>query len=95
MTYLGNCQKNHLLLPDLILLDLYLPERERGWWVLTQIRRHAALQSLPIVILSRWRNPFVGEESYWWGANSYICKLTTAPEWMACFEARHQHWRTR
>src|SRR5689334_3890988 len=59
--------------PDLILLDLNLPGID-GCQVLTEIKSHPYLRSLPVVILTTSRREEDVLQTYQAGANTYIQK---------------------
>ncbi len=61
--------------PHLILLDLNMP-RMGGREVLSQIRTHPELQTIPVVILSTSRDDRDVEISYRLGCNSFMTKPT-------------------
>lgn len=60
-------------IPDLILLDLNLPKMS-GQEVLAQLKRHDALCSIPIVILTSSDAERDIVKSYQLGANCYVTK---------------------
>jgi two-component system, response regulator len=64
---------NQPLVPDLILLDLKLPQMS-GFEVLRRLRAQEMTRLLPIIVLSSSREPRDIRDSYALGANSYICK---------------------
>jgi len=92
LAYLENCQATDSPLPSLILLDLYLPKPEQGWWLLQQIRHDAKYQSLPVVVISRSTNRGDVEQSYRWGANSYIPKPQNPEGWVRYFQTLRRYW---
>ncbi|MCE9575061.1 MAG: response regulator [Deltaproteobacteria bacterium] len=59
--------------PDLVVLDLNLPKRD-GREVLQEIRRHAALRTTPVVILTSSDAEKDIAQGYLLGANCYITK---------------------
>lgn len=75
--YLESCQANDTSsekpCPDLILLDLNMPEKN-GREALREIRTHGRLKSIPIVILSTSSDQEDIDFCHEQGANSYICK---------------------
>jgi CheY-like chemotaxis protein len=61
--------------PDLILLDLLMPELD-GLSVLSQIKESPALKSIPILIFTHSDSPSSLYVSYLSGSNSYLVKPT-------------------
>jgi CheY-like chemotaxis protein len=59
--------------PGLILLDLNMPKKD-GREVLRDIRAHAELRRIPVVVLTTSRADTDIERTYELGANSYIAK---------------------
>ena len=59
--------------PSLVLLDLKMPRKD-GREVLAEIRAHAALQSIPVIVLTSSDDPDDVVQAYRLGANSYIRK---------------------
>jgi CheY-like chemotaxis protein len=59
--------------PVVILLDLKLP-RLSGLEVLSRIKRHPTLRTIPIVVLTTSRDDTDIQQAYQLGANSYIVK---------------------
>jgi len=66
-------QKARSLLPDLILLDLMLPELD-GFAVCEILRRESATAAIPIIILSAMSTPLARLAGLQSGANDYITK---------------------
>jgi CheY-like chemotaxis protein len=60
-------------LPQLILLDLKMP-RKNGFDVLTWVREHPDLRTLPVIIFSSSEEPEDVENAYNLGANAYLVK---------------------
>ncbi|GAB3935684.1 response regulator [Larkinella terrae] len=91
--YLTDCQKIGLRLPYLILLDLYLPEREVGWQLLEQIRSlDDPIGQLPIILLSSSDDKDDITHSYERGITSYIIKPTNYPAWVESFQTLKEYW---
>ena len=61
------------LLPDVVLLDLNMPQMD-GLSVLKAIRSNPAISTLPVVILSTSRERSDVKQSYSLGANAYVVK---------------------
>lgn len=59
--------------PDLVLLDLNLPERS-GFGLLADIRRKAGFEHIPVLILSSSTQPKDRERAFSSGANEYLVK---------------------
>ncbi|WP_128543357.1 response regulator [Larkinella soli] len=79
--------------PQLILLDLYLPERETGLNMLGTIRRMTnPARQCPVVVLSHSDSPVDIREAYDLGANSYIAKPLNQDDWMAYFQTLREYW---
>lgn len=65
--------KPHDELPDLVVMDINMPGKN-GLECLEDIRNHARLKKLPVVILSTDTDEDVIKEAYRRGANFYISK---------------------
>jgi len=63
-------------LPELLLLDLKMP-RKGGFDVLTWLREHPELRSLPAVVFSSSEEPADIERAYALGAKFYLTKPTS------------------
>ncbi len=61
------------LLPSLVILDLMMPELD-GYAVLEKIRANAALDSLPVLILSAAVDPTAIRRALDLGADGYVTK---------------------
>lgn len=91
--YLTTCYNQADTPPKLILMDLYLPEREDGWELLGQIKTLGSpFDKLPIVVLSYSNNPDDIAESYRRGSNSYLVKPTRYQDWAEYFRAIKDYW---
>ena len=80
--------------PKLILMDLEMPGTN-GFSVLAQIRSfepEVALTLAPVVIFSDSQSAGDIRESYRCGANSYIMKPLSFPDFQAVVEAVGQYW---
>jgi two-component system response regulator len=80
--------------PKLILLDLALPGTD-GFSLLGQIRSiepHGALTLAPVVIFTDSVSASDVRESYRCGANSYIIKPLSFPDFQSVVEAIGQYW---
>ena len=80
-------------MPKLILLDLYLPERNNGWQVLADIRALAApCNQVPVVMLSSSNVQADITEAYRRGSSSYLVKPTAYSEWLDYFKQVRAYW---
>jgi CheY-like chemotaxis protein len=83
--------------PRLILLDLELLGSEGGLSILGQIRSMGPLDALtvaPVVIFTDSHDGADIKESYRCGANSYIIKPLSFPDFKAVVETVGQYWMT-
>ncbi|WP_164851333.1 response regulator [Larkinella soli] len=79
--------------PHLILLDLYLPDREVGLAMLQRIRQgSSALRKVPILVLSHSNRMEDITEAYTLGANAYMVKPLNEQEWSAHFQTVTEYW---
>ena len=93
LTYLTTCLEQDRDLPRLMLLDLYLPNRETGFHFLKSIKTATlVLRRIPVVILSGSLHPDDIKESYELGSSSYFVKPTGSDEWDAYFETIFNYW---
>ena len=77
--------------PDLILLDLNLPGID-GCQVLTEIKSHPFLRSLPVVILTTSRREEDVLQTYQAGANTYIQKPAEYPRYRDLVLTLRTYW---
>ena len=73
--------------PDLILLDIVLPDRD-GFQILRSLRRAEATRELPIVLVSSKSEPTDVEWGMMQGATDYLTKPFTAADLVGVV-ARH------
>ena len=93
VTFLENCRHDDRAVPTLILLDLYLPDRETGWRLLDKIKTMSAvLGKVPVVLLSASTNRADIREAYQRGCTSYLVKPVTFDDWLAYFQTLHSYW---
>ncbi|GAB3273024.1 response regulator [Larkinella harenae] len=91
--YLDECLLAGLRLPQFILLDLYLPERENGWQVLKTIKsKDSEIAQIPVLVFSNSTHNEDISESYDRGATSYIIKPTDFEEWVTYFQILKDYW---
>src|SRR4051794_16945028 len=77
--------------PDLILLDLNLPGID-GCQVLTEIKSHPYLHSLPVVILTTSRREEDVLQTYQAGANTFIEKPAEYPRYRDLVMTLRLYW---
>lgn len=81
--------------PRMILLDLSLPGTDNGFSVLGQIRsldKDDALTVTPVVVFTDSHARADVAESYRCGANSYIIKPLSFPDYKTVVESIGQYW---
>ncbi|MFD2937794.1 response regulator [Spirosoma flavum] len=79
-------------LPNLILLDLYLPRRTDGWQCLEAIRLSKLGRLSPIVIFSQSDSREDIKGSYDLGCSSYLVKSLNPQVWLDYFTVLHNYW---
>lgn len=93
IAYMNSCLYQEWELPTLILLDLYLPNRENGWRILEHIRQMPApINQIPIVMLSNSNQRDDIAEAYQKGISSYLVKPTHEEEWVNYFQKLRSYW---
>ncbi|GAB4005184.1 response regulator [Spirosoma sp. KCTC 42546] len=91
--FLNQCRTEEWNYPKLILLDLYLPERQNGWRLLEQIKAMpAAMGKIPVVLLSQSSNQQDILEAYQRGCSSYLIKPRLAADWLRYFQSLRTYW---
>ena len=77
--------------PDLVLLDLNLP-RKTGREVLSDVKADAALATIPVVVFSTSQAASDIASSYKLGANCYLSKPSTLPDFLAAVQSMADFW---
>ena len=77
--------------PDLMLLDLNMPKLD-GRQVLHQIRSHASLRRLPVVVLTTSKQEEDIIRSYDLGCNSFITKPVEVDSFMRTVRGLGSYW---
>lgn len=90
LAYLDKCAAKEARLPQLVLLDLHLPQPEIGWQLLQELR--ARYPALPIVVLSAYHDSEAVRQAYQLGAHSFIGKPFNRQDWKAHFEILRTYW---
>ncbi|WP_234733736.1 response regulator [Tellurirhabdus bombi] len=78
-------------LPELILLDLNMPRKD-GREALQEIKKDPSLRHVPIIVLSTSDAQDDIENSYFWGANSFITKPTSYQKLIDVTKAIGNYW---
>lgn len=93
VAFLNQCLLEEWNIPKLILLDLYLPDRETGWQLLEQIKAMpAALGKVPVVLLSSSASRSDITEAYERGCSSYLVKPGAFDDWLSYFRMLRTYW---
>lgn len=93
LSYLNRCLTEEWEIPKLVLLDLYLPDRQSGWRVLAGIRDlPTALAKIPVVLFSHSSHHDDILESYRRGCSSYIAKPSLPTDWQDYFQVLRSYW---
>lgn len=92
VTYLETCLQNFQELPRLVLLDLYLPNRQHGWSLLEILKTHHIYREIPVIMLSQSSDAEDISESYALRGNSYIVKPSGYEKWLECISSFRQYW---
>ncbi|MEZ0542963.1 response regulator [Fibrella arboris] len=92
-TYLSACSQDEHKLPKLILLDIFMPNREDGWHILDGIKAFPSpVNQIPVVIFSQSNQPADIGEAYDRGSSSYLVKPANESEWLTCFQRMRKYW---
>lgn len=78
--------------PKLILLDLYLPERQAGLDFLRQLKANNLMRQIPVVILTSSDQLSDVEEAYNLGCASYVTKPVDQAQWADLFRSMRLYW---
>jgi two-component system, chemotaxis family, response regulator Rcp1 len=79
--------------PDLVLLDLNLPKKD-GREVLAEIKGHASLQRIPVVVLTTSRAEQDVHQAYQLRCNCYITKPVDLEQFLRVIESIQDFWLT-
>ena len=77
--------------PDLVVLDLNLP-RKTGREVLSDVKADASLATIPVVVFSTSQAASDIVSSYRLGANCYLSKPSTLPDFLAAVQSMADFW---
>ncbi|WP_420150166.1 response regulator [Spirosoma sp.] len=90
--YLETCVQTGCELPKLVLLDLYLPDRQQGCNLLQILKAHHIYREIPVVVLSYSNDKDDISESYALRSNSYIVKPSGYDKWLECITSFRHYW---
>lgn len=80
--------------PQLVLLDLNMPRKD-GRAVLAEVKSDPALRKIPVIVFTTSQSPRDITRSYELGANCYINKPGTLPEFVAAVTEFGNFWFRR
>lgn len=93
ISYLKELEDCEWDIPQLIIQDLYLPQREDGWQILDTIRHlPTPICTIPVIMLSSSDHPDDIREAYERGSSCYVIKPFTFDQWLESFDALRQYW---
>jgi CheY-like chemotaxis protein len=78
-------------LPAMMLLDLNMPQKS-GFEVLQWIRRHPSLKRMVVVVFTHSENQKDIDRAYDLGANSYLIKSPSSPEFFEFIKNLDVYW---
>lgn len=76
--------------PQLVFLDLFLPDLSEGWELLTDLKKDYPL--LPIIVLSSSKDTDIIRQAYVLGAHSFLRKPSSLDEWESTFRTLNEYW---
>ena len=85
MAYLNTCLDQPTALPCIILVDLYLPMVQDGLGMLKALKTHARFQPIPLVTISRSRQPKDTINALAHLSDMYIIKPDNYGQWRETF----------
>ncbi|WP_128546343.1 response regulator [Larkinella soli] len=93
LRFLNECETVGVGLPQLVLLDLYMPEKEHAWNVLKHIREStSSIIHVPVVVFSSSNLAEDIAESYDRGGTSYVIKPMEMEAWLEYFQTLKEYW---
>lgn len=81
----------HCFRPDIILLDLHLPQKD-GLTVLREIKSNLKLSDIPVIMLSGSKNDYDITECYKEEANCYLVKPNNIKEFKQIIKSLTDFW---
>jgi CheY-like chemotaxis protein len=95
LDFLSNCYKSLSPAPQMILLDLYLPNRQDGLSLLESIRYFLSINKLPevpVIVFSYSNHKKDINACYALQANAYMVKPPDASQWPLYFKGLAHFW---
>lgn len=80
------------IIPDLIIMDLNIPKKD-GQEVLTYIKQHDRLKTIPVVIFSTSDSGSDVKKSYYLRANCYVTKPVDYDEFVTALSGIVNFWQ--
>ena len=91
--YLEDCRKTDAGLPQLILMDLYMPDVEPTWQLLQTLKQSdSPYLRIPVVVFSMSDKAEDVRDFYQFGGTSYIVKPADYEQWMQYLQTLRQYW---
>ena len=90
LEYLNKCLMGYSPFPELVLLDVNLPQPEMGWQLLKQLR--TGHPCLPVLVLSGNHEPHFVQRAYELGAHSFLAKPHNLEGWEMQFQILRIYW---
>jgi CheY-like chemotaxis protein len=95
LDFLDSCYKNLVPYPRMIMLDLYLPNRDQGLSLLESIRYFLSINKLPnipVIIFSNSKDKIDIDACYENQANAYLVKPGNVEKWPFYFKRLLHFW---
>ncbi|MFD2937796.1 response regulator [Spirosoma flavum] len=91
--YLDVCQQQERDLPRIILVDLYLPDRQRGLSILQQLKFHPLYKSVPTIVLSSSSAIEDIDQVFEHSADGYLIKPANGENWQNELKMLESYWK--
>ncbi len=91
--YLDACRQREDDLPQMILVDLYLPSAQQGLYVLKAIKSHPLYKSLPTFTLSQSNHVEDITQAFDNLADGYLVKQTGYNDWLEELRLLDRFWK--
>ncbi|RYF66846.1 MAG: response regulator [Cytophagaceae bacterium] len=90
--YLTSLGEKKAELPQMIVTELYLPDRQSGLSLLEELKSNPPYQRIPTIVLSDSSSSKDVTAAYRFKIASYMVKPTTSQEWLTSFHSFRQYW---